>query len=105
MTAELKALVFDNLQDLEPTASGVITMFKIAKNHMVLPNQEIIDALQEWIRPFDIHKVPGENISVACTQCRSVTRALKALVCLRMHYAAYSMALCIPQMIPPSSSA
>ena len=78
MTAELKALVFDDLQDLEPTASGAITMFKIATNHMVLRNQETIDALQEWIRTFDIRKIPGENISVACTQCRAVIRALES---------------------------
>ena len=36
MTAWLNTLVFDNLQDLEPTTSGAITMFKIATNHMVL---------------------------------------------------------------------
>ena len=47
MMTELKALVFDNLQDLEPTASGVIIMFKIATNHTVLRNQDIIDALPE----------------------------------------------------------
>ena len=78
MTAKLKALVFDDLQDLEPTASGAITMFKIATNHMVLRNQETIDALQEWIRTFDIHTIPGENISVACTQCRAVIRAFES---------------------------
>ena len=68
MTTKLKTLVFEDLQDLESTASGAITMFKTATNHMVLRNQETIDALQEQIRIFGILKVPGENVSIACTQ-------------------------------------
>ena len=38
MTAELKTLVFDDMENLELTANGAITMFKIATNHMVLRN-------------------------------------------------------------------
>ena len=76
MTAELKTLVRDDIHDLDSSAIGAITMFKIVTNHMVLRNQETIDALQEWIRTFDIRKVDGENVSIACTQCRAVIRAL-----------------------------
>ena len=54
MTAELKTLVFDDMENLELTANGAITMFNIATNHMVLRNQELIDSLHEWIRTFDI---------------------------------------------------
>ena len=76
MTAELKTLVFDDMENLELTANGAITMFKISTNHMVLRNQESIDSLHEWIRAFDIQKVSGENVSIAVTQCKAVIRAL-----------------------------
>ena len=77
MTTEMKTLVFDNLQSLELTASGAITMFKTATNHIVFRNQETINALHEWIHTLNIHKVPGENVYIACTQCRVVIRALE----------------------------
>ena len=51
-------------------------MFKMMTNHMVLHNQETIYALHGWTRKFDICKVNGENVSVACAQCRAVIRAL-----------------------------
>ena len=36
MTAELKTLVFDDMENLELTANGAITMFKIANSHSFL---------------------------------------------------------------------
>ena len=59
MTTELKTLVFDNMENLELTANGAITMFKIAKNHMVLHNKKSINSLLEWICASDIQKVSG----------------------------------------------
>ena len=76
MTAELKTLVFDDMQELDSSVIGAITMFKLTSNHMVMRNQESIDALQEWLRNFDIRKVKGENVSIACTQVKAVIRAL-----------------------------
>ena len=76
MTPELKTLVFDDIQDLDSSANGAITMFKLASNHMVMRNQESIDALQDWLRNFDIRKVKGENVSIASTQVKAVIRAL-----------------------------
>ena len=66
MTNELKTLVFDDLENLDSSATGAITMFKTMANHMVLRNQETIDALHEQICKFDICKVNGGNVSVAC---------------------------------------
>ena len=76
MTTELKTLVLDDLENLEMTANGAITMFKIATNHMVLRNQESIDSLHDWIRTSYIQKVSGKNVSIAVTQCKAVIRAL-----------------------------
>ena len=63
---DLKTLAFHGFENLYPPATGAITVFKTMTNHMVLHNQETIDALHEWIRKFDIRKVNGENVYVAC---------------------------------------
>ena len=76
MTPELKTLVNDDLQDLDKSMTGAVTMFKIVSNHMVLRNQETIDSLHEWLRNFDIRKINGENVSIGSTQCKAVIRAL-----------------------------
>ena len=76
MTPELKTLVNDDIQDLDKSMTGAVTMFKLVSNHMVLRNQETIDSLHEWLRGFDIRKINGENVSVASTQCKAVIRAL-----------------------------
>ena len=73
-------------------------MFKIATNHMVLRNQELIDSLNEWIRSFDIRKVSGENVSIAVTKCKAVIRALDGLASLQTCYVASWMALRMHQM-------
>ena len=39
------------------------------------PNKTI-DALHEWIHKFNIHKVNGGNVPVACAQYQAVIRAL-----------------------------
>jgi len=43
---------------------------------MVLQSQEITDALQDWLRTFDIRMFNDENVSVAATQIKAVLRAL-----------------------------
>ena len=76
MTDELKQLVFDDLDDFDQVHVGAITVYKYMTNHMVLRNQETIDALQEWIRLFDIRQIDCENVAVAITRCKAVIRAL-----------------------------
>ena len=76
MTDELKRLVFDDLDELDQVHVGAITIYKYMTNHMVLRNQETIDALHEWIRLFDIRLIDGENVAVAISRCKAVIRAL-----------------------------
>ena len=76
MSSELKTLTHDDLDELDEGATGCVTMFKIITGHMVLRNQETIDALHEWIRIFDIRQFDGENVTSACGRCRAVIRAL-----------------------------
>ena len=76
MESDLQALVHDDLADLSHDEDGAVVMFKYMSNHMVLRNQEMVDALLTWIRHFDVRQIDGQNISTACTQVRAVVRAL-----------------------------
>ena len=103
MADELKTLVYDDLDEID--CVGGITMFKTMTNHMVLRNQESIDALYNWLCIFDICRYDGQNISIATGQIRAVIRALNGfglptnLICCLLngfaHYAsAHFNALC-----------
>ena len=70
MADELKTLVYDDLDEID--CVGDITMFKTMINHMVLCNQESIDALYNWLCIFDICQYDGQNISIATGQIRAV---------------------------------
>ena len=76
MTAELKALVHNDLMELTQSESGAVSMVKLMTNHMVLRNQEYVDPLHDYIRTFDIRCFDGENVTTACTQLRAILRAL-----------------------------
>ena len=75
MNDELRTLVNDSMK--EANATGAIVMYKLMTDHMVLRNQESIDALLEWIRHFDIRRYDGQNVKTAASQVRAVTRALE----------------------------
>ena len=76
MSSELKALVHDDLMELPESEKGAVPMLKLMTNHMVLRNQEYVDALNDYIRTFDIRCFDGENVTTACTQLRAILRAL-----------------------------
>ena len=43
---------------------------------MVIKNQESLDALENYIKTFDITKFPGENVPIACLCLKAVAKAL-----------------------------
>jgi hypothetical protein len=43
---------------------------------MVIKNQEAKDALENYIRSFDITKFPGKNVPTACLCLKAVAGAL-----------------------------
>jgi hypothetical protein len=77
MSNELSILFGDDLEGVPPEEMGAVVLYKTMTNHMVLCNQENIDALQEYLRKFDIRNINGENVSVACGQIRAVIRSLE----------------------------
>ncbi len=55
---------------------GSITTLRCIIKRMVIKNQEAKDALENYIRGFDITKFPGENVPTACLCLKAVARAL-----------------------------
>ena len=43
---------------------------------MVIKNQESLDALENYIKTFDITKFPGKNVPIACLRLKAVAKAL-----------------------------
>jgi hypothetical protein len=43
---------------------------------MVVRNQEAQDALESYIKTFDITKFPGKNVPIACLRLKTVACAL-----------------------------
>ena len=76
MEPELKARVHDDLEELPDDCKSGVTLFKLAWKHMVMQSQEVLDALQEYLRTWDIRTFNDENVTVACTQLKAVLRAL-----------------------------
>ncbi len=62
MNDELKTLVHDSMEETDTT--GAIVMYKLMTDHMVLRNQESIDALLKWIQHFDIGRYDGQNVKL-----------------------------------------
>jgi hypothetical protein len=55
---------------------GVNTMLCFIIKHMVVHNQEAKDALETYLKTFDITAFPGKNVPIACLRLKAVARAL-----------------------------
>jgi hypothetical protein len=55
---------------------GAITMLCCIIKRMVVKNQEAKDALESYIKDFNITNFPGENVPSACLQLKAVAKAL-----------------------------
>jgi hypothetical protein len=55
---------------------GALTMLCFIIKHMVIRNQEAWDALEEYIKMFDIRNFPGENVPIACLKLKAVVTML-----------------------------
>jgi hypothetical protein len=54
-----------------------MTTFRCIINCMVVKNQEARDALETYIKTFDIKMFPGENVPTACLRLKAVAQALE----------------------------
>jgi hypothetical protein len=55
---------------------GEISMLRFIIKHMVVRNQEAKDALETYLKTFNITAFPRENILIACLRLKAVARAL-----------------------------
>jgi hypothetical protein len=55
---------------------GAISMLRFIIKRMVVRNQEANDALETYLKTFDITAFPGENFPIACLHLKAVAQAL-----------------------------
>jgi hypothetical protein len=56
---------------------GLITTLRCIIKKMVIKNQEAKDALENYIRSFDITKFPGKNVPTTCLCLKAIAGALR----------------------------
>jgi hypothetical protein len=76
MEPTLHAEVESDIVSMPRQQCGSITTLRCIIKRMVMKNQEAKDALENYIKDFDITKFPGENIPTACFHLKAVARAL-----------------------------
>jgi hypothetical protein len=76
MEKTLCSEVESDLAGIPPNQRGSITTLRCIIKRMVVRNQEAKDALENYIKSFDITTFPGENVPTACLRLKAVSRAL-----------------------------
>jgi hypothetical protein len=76
MEPTLHAEVESHIVSMPRQQRGSITTLHCIIKQMVIKNQEAKDALENYIKDFDITKIPGENVPTACLCLKAVARAL-----------------------------
>ena len=76
MDKNLRYEIKSDMSGFPKNKQGAITMLCCIIKRMVVKNQEAKDALESYIKEFDITKFPGENVSSACLWLKAVAKAL-----------------------------
>ena len=76
MEPTLKAEVESDISAIPLQQRGSLTTLRCIIKRLVIKNQESRDALESYIKTFDITKFPGENVPIACLRLKAVARAL-----------------------------
>jgi hypothetical protein len=76
MEKTLLAEVDLDINSIPKHQRGLITTLRYIIKRMVIKNQEAKDALENYIRSFDITKFPGKNVPTACLCLKVVAGAL-----------------------------
>ncbi len=72
----LCAEVESDLCSLPISRQGSLTTLCYIIKRLVAKNQEARDALEEYLKTFDIRKFPGENVPLACLCLKAVATSL-----------------------------
>jgi hypothetical protein len=76
METTLHAEIESDIIGIPTQQRGSITTLRCIIKRMVIKNQEAKDALENYIRGFNITKFPGENVPTACLCLKVIARAL-----------------------------
>jgi hypothetical protein len=76
MEPTLHAEVESDIISMPRQQRGSITTLRCIIKQMVMKNQEAKDALENYIKDFDITQFPGENVPTACLCLKAIARAL-----------------------------
>jgi hypothetical protein len=76
METTLNAEIKSDIIGIPIQQHGSITTLHCIIKRMVIKNQEAKDALENYIRGFNITKFPGENVPTACLCLKAMARAL-----------------------------
>jgi hypothetical protein len=76
MESNLHAEVESDMKGLLPNQRGAITMLHFIIKRMIIWHQETWDALNDYIRSFDICNYPGKNVPIAYLKLKAVVNVL-----------------------------
>ena len=76
MDKTLRSEIESDISGFPKTCQGSITTLRLIMKRMVVKNQEARDALELYIKNFDITNFPGENVPMACLRLKAVATAL-----------------------------
>ena len=72
----LKSKVVDDMKELDRNERGPITTYLSITKHMVTSNAESREAMEAWVRNFNLLNFDGENVSNAVKLCKAAVRSL-----------------------------
>jgi hypothetical protein len=76
MEVTLRAEVESDLQGLPVNHCGTVTMLCFIIKRLIICNQEAWDALEGYVKTFDICNFPGKNVPTACLKLKAVINVL-----------------------------
>jgi hypothetical protein len=76
MDKTLRSEVESDMSMFPSIKRGAITMLRCIIKRLVVKNQEAKDALESYIKDFNITNFPGENVPSACLRLNAVAKAL-----------------------------
>jgi len=76
MDKNLRSEVESDMSMFPSIKRGAVTMLRCIIKRLVVKNQEAKDALESYIKDFNITNFPGENVPSACLRLKAVAKAL-----------------------------
>ena len=76
MDKTLRSEVESDMSMFPSIKRGAVTMLRCIIKRLVVKNQEAKDALESYIKDFNITNFPGENVPSACLRLKAVAKAL-----------------------------